>query len=278
MPPKPSALRSVYSPLAVSRPVALCLLLSLCLTTALIAQTTRPAAQPAGPATASDLIPDAVLAELDHNDYEVRQRTTRRLLSDDRITPEIVALRYPKATTLEQRQRLLDVARHHLVRRLQQEKFKGALQASIGLTQMGVPAEDLPDLGRPAIRVLGTFPGFPAYAQLQDGDLILAVDDRRVTGAQPAEIAQGFTGLVQTRQAGQAVNLTIHRGGKTLQMRVVLASMDALQQMYDPGSSTLKPPFRQEWDDYEAQLNQQTAAAPPLNVDANAPPATAPAP
>ena len=131
---------------------------------------TRPATIPTGMIAASDL------ADLDNDHYAIRQLASRRLLADNSLSLDSIAQGYAAATTLEQKHRLMEVARHHFIRTIRREVFAGEPLGSIGISIASVPAGSEPGLGKPAIRVLATLPGFPAYPLLQSGDLITAVN------------------------------------------------------------------------------------------------------
>ena len=66
---------------------------------------------------ATDTDEDArILAELMDEDHANRQAATRRLLEDEALTQQDLQRLFIQSETLEQRHRLLRVARHHTIR------------------------------------------------------------------------------------------------------------------------------------------------------------------
>ena len=110
-------------------------------------------------------LPMTVLEELGSNDYQVRQAASRRLLADPNLTVQDIAALWPAATTAEQRHRLIALARHHLLRSIVQGQFAGPPAAAIGVTHKPVNPNQMPELDRPAVRVVQTLPGFPGHAR-----------------------------------------------------------------------------------------------------------------
>jgi PDZ domain-containing protein len=64
------------------------------------------------------------------------------------------------------------------------------------------------------VRVVAAQRGYPAYGRLQAGDVITAVDGKRVT-SQP-----GLTALIRARPAGSTLAVTVIRNGRTKQILV----------------------------------------------------------
>jgi len=207
----------------------------------------------------------AALNHLDSNDFQVREAATERLLADDDLTFDEVRRLYNQATTLEQRQRLLLVARHHSLREVaavfaeraaRDPDLQDARAGALGVQTDAVTAEELPELNRPAIRVSHRLAGFPAFAVLKRDDLIIAVNgvtlsqeadhrdadgpfvipapDPPTIGTRTDIIAANFRELVKGHKTGQSIHLTVVRDGRNIQVAVTLGSLYALDKMYSP--------------------------------------------
>ncbi|MEX0777625.1 MAG: hypothetical protein WD042_18115 [Phycisphaeraceae bacterium] len=214
-----------------------------------------PTTQPAVEEMSRGITP-ALLAQLNDDAWQVREAATQRLLGDESLTPEQVEQAYAAAGTPEQRHRLMVVGRHHFIRAMVAESFADDGRGSLGLTQLGVAAGDVPGLDKPAIRVRGTFAGFPAYTRLQVGDLIVAMDGHFLVPTPQAQqqLATQFQQLVIAKKPGDVVKLTLVREGKTLEVATPLASMSGLTDMYDPQNGDLREPYLGKWEAYRQKL------------------------
>ena len=191
------------------------------------------------------------LERLDSPDYAVREAATQALLADDSLTPEAVAAMYDEARSLEVRTRLLDVARHHTLRRLAAQRFNPQAPGAVGFSQqMAGPGAmaNMAQLGHPAIRVVATLPGLPAYAHLQPGDMIVGVDNDLLP---PDASMEGLTTLITTRTAGQPITLNLLRDGREVAAQFSLGSLAALNTVYTTDRIDLtprvRPEFQQAW-------------------------------
>lgn len=194
-----------------------------------------------GSAAASD---EDTLADLDSPSYETRQRATEALLRDDTLTLDDVAELYARAESIEQRHRLLAVGRHHFLVALQAELFPPPGSGAIGMSHETVRVGDIAGLDTPAVHVLRTLPGFPAYARLRVDDLIVAYEGRPL----PDDLAAtGFTPLIEGKSRGDTIELTILRDDQRQTLRFELASASALSALFDSGTLDLRPPFREQW-------------------------------
>ncbi len=219
---------------------------------------------------AADL--DAVLQQLDHPAYVIRQDATHTLLADQTIKIEQFIALYTKAKTPEQRHRLTAIMKHHLIRQIRLEQFPQEGPGSIGIRQKGLPAEETwPQKNTgPVILVEGTYPGFPAYTYLLPGDLIIAVNDQRIAepGTNEPQIAQSFGQLIKSHATGEQLSLTLIRNDQTLTVTFALANLDALNQMYTLDRAALRAPFSQLWLALENHMREITPPTAPLPIDA----------
>lgn len=188
-----------------------------------------------------------ILAELGNDDYFVRQEAIHRLLCDNELAQDDLNRLYSKSETPEQQHRLLLVARHHMIRRMIHEQFGDEIgPGSMGLSHFVVRVTG-PDgkTERAGVMVVMTLPGFPAYALLEPGDVIVefagAMIPDRITQAQ-------FQQMIRTYQAGDQIPLVVMRNGKPVKMLFVLSQGQALGRVYDNSGITLKDPYRTQWN------------------------------
>ncbi len=199
------------------------------------------------------------LSALGDAEYDKRHAATKKLLADVKITRGDIAAAYRQATSAEQKQRLLTIGRHHVLRLMRQEKDAESRLGALGLRHEPVNAEDLPDVKQPAVRVRRTLPGFPAHAVLEAGDLILAVDGNffqpNITNEQ---ISTQFGDWIQRVVPGKTTKLTIMRGGKQIEAQTVVASLDALRMMFDVHGG-VQQSYNNEWLRFQRTLEPETA-------------------
>ncbi len=206
------------------------------------------------------LISDEEMAALDDVDYHLREAVSRVLMRDRQMVLEEVERAYARAATWEQRQRLREVAQHHFVRGIQGKHANPDGAAALGLSQSSVPVGAESGVEHPAIRVMDTFPGFPAYAALQVGDVIVSVNGQTLTqddAHDPMELAARFGELVRKHKPGTEVELAVMRDGRQVRVKLELASYESLSEVIDPsGAESLKPKYHAMWLDYEAKLRE----------------------
>lgn len=191
-----------------------------------------------------------VLALLGDDDYQVRQAATRRLLRDNALTQADLDRLYAASKTPEQRHRLLRVARHHVIRRMIRQKYDGqAGPGSMGLSHQVIPASQ--DRARTGVLVVMTLPGFPAYAALEPGDVMIDFAGQplpdKLTAAQ-------FPLLIQEHTAGEQIHLTVLRDGVEIDVLFILEHGQALKGVYDTGGVVLNAPYRDRWATTRARM------------------------
>lgn len=229
-------------------------------------------------AQADEAVPvdvSGILAGLGDDDYAVRQDVTHGLLSDDALLQNDFDRLYAASETPEQRHRLLRVARHHMIRRMIEDRFGDqAGPGSMGLSHHVVRVTG-PDQAteRAGVMVVMTLPGFPAFAVLEPGDVIVDFAGQPISERiSPVQ----FQKLIQTHQAGEQIELTVMRNGKPVTVPFMLCQGQALGDVYDTKGITLKDPYRQSWrversrmdgllvHDVEADKGLANPAAPPV--------------
>jgi len=200
----------------------------------------------------------ARIAQLSDPDFAVREAAYFDLLGETEVDEARLMYWMRLANSLEARHRVLNAAQHHVLKNSIRKVYADSRQASVGLTQQAVRAQDAPDLQRAAVLVVMTFPGFPAYAQLKPGDMIV-----RFAGEDmPDDLAvDTFRDMVQQHENGDEVELTVIRQGKPLDLKFQLGSFEALSRMYEHNERALEPPFREQWAKVRAKLLK---VAPPM--------------
>jgi len=217
-------------------------------------------AEPTGPGDPSTPVdPDArLIADLGAPDFGVREAAYFELLRQTAVNEQRMLRWMKRADSPEARHRVLSAARHHVLRNLTRDQFDGFEAGSVGLTQQVLLADDAPDLRRAAVLVVMTFPGFPAYAHLKPGDLIVQFDGQPIPDRMTVEM---FRDMVQQHQNGDRISLIAIRQGQPVKLSFELGSFEALRQMYQHNDRSLQPPFSQAWQQVRDQLIQ---AAPPI--------------
>ncbi len=204
-----------------------------------------------------------VLVALGDADFAKRHAAMRKLLADESVTPDEVAAAFAKATSVEQKHRLISIARHHLLRLARNRDFPlparnvqgQSIPGALGLTHGPVISEDLPQLKQSGVRVRRTLPGFPAYASLEVGDLIVGIEGNAIPAGFSAEqISRHFGDAIQLVPAGSSVVLQIHREGKTVDVKVKLAPHASLGGMYQP---ELRANYEREWEKFRTDVLKQ---------------------
>lgn len=212
----------------------------------------------------------AVLQGLASDDYATRQRMTEQLLRDDQLTVDRVTTLYAAAETPEQRHRLLDVARHHAIRQMRRDAFdQPGDRGAVGMTHRrdALPPGAVPGLDTPAVEVIQPMPGFPAYAHLRRGDLVIALDGEPLYREQTMS---HFNRVLQSHKPGQELDMTIHRDGQRLELTLRLAAFETLNLVYNPTlpDMMLRSPFREQWLNARAELLAKGPAPRALRVEA----------
>lgn len=206
-----------------------------------------------------------ILERLASDDYQVREQTTQDLLIDPTITPETIRDLLALADQPEQRHRLLRVARHKTLCIFRRQQFREIGPGSLGvsLSSRTLEAGELPGLTQPAVEVVLTLPGFPAYEQLRPGDRIIEFAGRPVP-EDPA--SDQFSSLIKLHQAGETVQMTVIRDGQRVPVSLVLASYEALDGMYTSDPPDVNHQFELQWRAVRGQLLRGDAELTPLDV------------
>jgi len=193
-----------------------------------------------------------VLAELNDDDYQVRLSATHRLLADEALTQDDLARLFEASESPEQRHRLLGVSKHLSIRNVIHEKFKGLPgQGSMGLSHQMVQVTELGETPRRGALVVQTLPGFPAYAVLEPGDVVVSFAGQPL----PDKLnAAQFREMILRFKAHDTISLTILREGNPIDLLFELEHGKALSEAYDAGGMVVKSPYRDKWLAARARL------------------------
>ena len=235
----------------------------------------RPvSAQPATPASPRRATVADLVAQLDDADYATRLRATQALLGDDSLDARTLVQYCNKSVSAEQRHRLLDITLHHVVaeyvKNLPADNDPESNVGAIGtLLLPALTAAHMPDLNTSAVRIGQPRAGFPAYARLLPGDLVVAFGDKTFPrNGEPEQILLRLTESIKASPQGKDIRLTVYRDGATFPLDVRVGSLSALRLTYNdvnPRTGLPRP-----WDVFAAQNNLNTAPSnspPPIDLN-----------
>ncbi len=215
---------------------------------------------------------DEVLAGLDDAAFAVRESAEAFLLTDDSLSKAVLKQLIQQAKSPEQRQRLLRVAEHHILREMRERDFgevpDDALifprqedrkrPASVGYSYEPVLAHENPDADLPGVRVIATMPGFPGHAHLRRGDIIVQINGQGLSNHhREHDITNWVRWQIASREAGDTIDFTLLRGGKLLAVKMVCAEGIALDHMYTTDafeSAARKGGYQREWEEAYQEL------------------------
>lgn len=220
----------------------------------------------------ADAITPKQMAGLASKDFATRDQATRELLADESLNPSQLAKHYRLATVAEQRARLQLIARHHFLREVQAREFPGSprqpRKGALGVRFEPTTAEQVKRIGHPGIFVGQTYPGFPAFAHLRSGDLIVAIKRgdpdpdnpflgfHKFSHGEAGQIEDEFRQRVTNVRAGDTLSMLIYRDGKLVKepVAVKLGSLDALRNVYAGTTGELQPKYRDQWHSFLRDL------------------------
>lgn len=223
----------------------------------------EPTEQAGKPVAQEALTQEKAVELLDDEDYATRLQAEGFLLQDETIDQKTLRNWLLASKSEEKRYRLLRIAEHHVIRQSREDKFAGLRltpgnTAAVGFSYDDLPASENPFVNREAVMVMATMPGFPAFAYLRPGDIILAVDGRDLSN-RPLHlpITEWLSRSISVHQPGDELQFGIVRDGKAISLTLTCAQGIALDQMYK--TDTLKAasraePFNRIWDDARAKL------------------------
>lgn len=214
-----------------------------------------------------------LLADLGSSNYETRRLASIRLMADETLKRQDIDRLYAASTTAEQRLRLIEVARHHAIRDIYMQRFAEDPRGSLGVTLRPVENGEQQGLEHPAILVLLTFPGFPAFAHLLPGDFVTAINGEHLpAGLDGKQTSDRFIEIIKSHRPGDMIELELQREGKTHTVRFSLAPFGALSELFEEGAGILrgqprlKAQYQAIWAQREAELHKIHPPAPPLRI------------
>ncbi|MCC7193807.1 MAG: PDZ domain-containing protein [Phycisphaeraceae bacterium] len=209
----------------------------------------------------------SLLRDLQSPDYAVREEASHRMLTDEAFDQPTFLRLYASASLPEQRERILDASRHHFLRVVQEDATKVGGASSMGLTLLPMIAPgEVAGVTQPAARVGITYPGFPAYAMLRPGDLILSLDGREVPGTDAGGISM-FIEMVKAHPLARSAKVGVLRDGKRIEVTMRLASRVALQSIYQMDGETLRPELAARWAEQAREFTKLSPEAAALQAD-----------
>lgn len=220
-----------------------------------------------------------VLAGLNHEDFVVRESAEAFMLTDDTLSKAVLIELIQQAKAPEQRQRLLRVAEHHVLREMRERDFgnlpkagdaedvgpfpRASRPASVGYSYEPVLAHANPYANLSGVRVIATMPGFPGHAHLRRGDIIVQINDQGLSNHhREHDITNWVRWQIASRQAGDTIIFTVFRRGQLLKLSMICAEGIALDHMYTTDAfeaAARKGPYQRGW---EIALADLTAAMP----------------
>ncbi|MAG17068.1 MAG: PDZ domain-containing protein [Pirellulaceae bacterium] len=225
------------------------------------------------PVLADDPPDDArLMGQLSRFDYASRQRARKRLLLRDDLTEQGYKRLIDQAKFPEQRHRILDAARHHMLRKSIVRDFQGHVPGSLGVRLHEASDEATLRAGAPAVRLGATMPGFPAYASIEPGDLLVAVNQQNIPVGKTARsgLAEVVSQMIRTNIADREITLTVFRRGRLVDVRVTLAPYNALDSRTQKSIFTpyghLRPKYQLEWRELRARLVADVTLEAPMTV------------
>lgn len=218
------------------------------------------------------------LSMLNHEDYVLREHATSHLLRDDTLDRAGLRELFVTATTPEQRNRLIYIAEHHILRLAREQDFALAPDApnAIRRSSVGFSYDILRQNENPigpftGLVIRSTMPGFPAYAYFKPGDIVIEINDTdiRETFGNPMDWVRE---QIASRQAGQEITFKIFRDGAYQDLRMVCAQWAALNQMYNRtvnNVSVRSEQYNRVWAKAYEELTGDLPAATRLQAEEN---------
>lgn len=197
--------------------------------------------QPQEPADLSDLTVRQLVDRLDAADYQQREAAKTELMVRQGVADDRLAEALSQSDSPERRHRLRDILMHRFFRRLNptdvpRDQGNGAL----GVTFRRVPFRESDGEGQHQVMlVTRPHPGFPAYAKLKAGDLILGVGDHRFTNAVDNI---DFQDAITRYDAGETITFTVLRDGREMRIPVTLDSYRRLEEVKQRADDFTDPP------------------------------------
>lgn len=225
-----------------------------------------------------------IVTALDHKDYAVRVSAQASLLADNTLNKDDLKAMVQSAKSPEQRRRLLTVAEHHVLRGMREQDFgvkknaegqpvqQGPQPAAVGYSYEPILAHENPHADLPGVQVIATMPGFPGYAHLRRGDIIVQINGLGLsTHHREHDITNWVRWQISSRSAGDTIDFTILRGGEMMAIKMICAEGIALDHMYTTDAfeaAARKQPYKKAWEQVYDELIAQMPAPKTLTPKA----------
>ncbi len=183
-------------------------------------------------------LPEKLAKEVDalaHEDAERREEATRTLMQTEAFSGTVVKAAMERVESREAAHRLMRIAKHRFFAEQgpSVDAVGGGAALGVRLTRSNKwafisPDED-PRLDHSAFVVPERLPGFPAYAHLAPGDLLLGMD------GEPFPKSFGwdaFKRIINEHSAGERVTATVLRNGERKKVSFRLDSKRRLTKVY----------------------------------------------
>lgn len=226
-------------------------------------------AEPGTAANQAKLLEKArtLLVELDDSKYLTRQAALSAMLALPTLSNEQLIDLAEQATGLEQRQALLIIAKHHLCRGLRETHFSQIGSGALGLAHHTAPGTMHPTIRKAGVLVVATIPGFPAHQVLRAGDMIIEIDGQPIPQVMLTDRSgQRFRNVVESHNAGESLKLKVIRDGHAVDVAVVLASVRALERIYEDDHDQFIQEIRVAWKDLFKKLTKGWPKPIPLLI------------
>ena len=219
---------------------------------------------------------EQAIAGLNDADFSVRESAEAHLLRDNTLDKAALKRLIKDANSPEQRQRLLRIAEHHMLREMRERDFgpgadqpgdfepdlfgrRQARSAAVGYSYEPVLAQDNPQARLPGVEVITTMPGFPGHAHLRRGDIVVQINGQGLPiHTHDDDITRWVQWQINSKQAGEQISFTVLRNGELLAIDMVCAEGRALDQMYSSNALAASyrrlQPYRSEWLDVRDEL------------------------
>ena len=217
-------------------------------------------------------MPDKTILELvdmldDHKFANREAATTALMLRQDFDDVHMVAA-LRGAKTPEMRHRVTQIAMHRYFQRLNPATPGGAGDTgSLGVDiepRNVIRPDQQPGLKHPAMLIGKTKPGFPAFAMLRPGDLVLSINGKTF----PDDLDQtDFIGMIQQHQPGDVMNLEVLRNGNKLAIPVRLDSRQRLERVHTMILDVLDPSMYAPWQVYFANMLDMDDPDPVIRIE-----------
>lgn len=194
--------------------------------------------------------PELVALLADKN-FATREAAMTELLQDTTLDEPAIRALLLQAKSPEQRQRLISLAQHHLVRVLREgfENQRPGDRAAVGFSHRPIPPDQNPYADRGASVITNTMPGFPGFVYLRPGDIILQINGRPCPYRSEDQIQDWVAVAITANPAGAPTTLTIGRGGREIELTFEASSISALSAFYitTSGRANLKGEYDRVW-------------------------------